>query len=366
MTSELFSPIRLRSLELPNRVVVAPMCQYAAENGSASDWHLMHLGQFAMGAAGLVIIEATGVSPEARITSGCLGLWSDENENALERVLAFCGRYGVVKMGIQLAHAGRKASTRVPLKGGRPMTAEEGAWQTVGPSALPYASDWHVPAALDAIGLAKIERDFVQATHRAERLGLELVELHMAHGYLMHQFLSPLSNQRTDEHGGSLENRMRFPLRVFAAVRQAWPSDRPLGVRVSASDWVEGGWSLEETIELAKRLDALGCDYIDVSSGGLHPDQRIKLGPGYQTPFARAVKQAVRMAVIAVGLITDPMQAEAIVAEGDADMVALARGMMDDPRWAWHAARALGAETAYADQYLRCRPDHWRPVARPM
>lgn len=365
MTSALFSPIKLRGLDLPNRVVVAPMCQYAAETGSATDWHIMHLGQFAMGAAGLVIIEATGVSPEARITSGCLGLWSDENERALERVLAFCGRYGVVKMGIQLAHAGRKASTRVPLKGGRPMTAEEGAWQTVGPSALPYEPDWHIPAALDAIGLAKIERDFVQATHRAARLGLELVELHMAHGYLMHQFLSPLSNQRNDEHGGSLENRMRFPLRVFAAVREAWPGDRPLGVRVSATDWVEGGWSLEETIELAKRLEALGCDYIDVSSGGLHPDQQIKLGPGYQVPFARSVKQAVRMPVMAVGLITEPAQAEAIVAEGEADLVALARGMMDDPRWAWHAARALGAETAYADQYLRCRPDRWHPVARP-
>jgi 2,4-dienoyl-CoA reductase-like NADH-dependent reductase (Old Yellow Enzyme family) len=362
VTSALFSPIRLRGLELPNRIVVSPMCQYAAESGSATDWHLMHLGQFAMGAASLVITEATGVSPEGRITHGCLGLWSDDNERALDRVLTFCRRYGVVSLGIQLAHAGRKASTRVPLKGGEPLADDEAPWQTVGPSAVPYAPGWHVPEALDAVGIAKVEHDFVQAAHRAQRLGFDLVEMHMAHGYLMHQFLSPLSNRRTDQYGGSLDNRMRLPLRVFAAVREVWPADKPLGVRVSATDWVEGGWTLEETIELARHLEAAGCDYIVASSGGLHPDQQIKLGPAYQTPFALAIKQAVSMPVMAVGLISDPAQAEAIVADRKADLVALARGVMDDPRWAWHAARALGAETAYADQYIRCRPDRWRPV----
>ncbi len=364
MSSALFSPIRFRGLEPANRIVVAPMCQYQAVDGTAQDWHLMHLGQFAMGAAGLVMVEATGVSPAARISHGCLGLYSDENERALQHVIDFCRRYGVVKLGIQLAHAGRKASTHVPLEGSAPLGPEEGAWQTVSASALPYAPDWHVPEALDAAGLAEVNGQFVAAAERALRIGFDLLELHMAHGYLMHQFLSPISNRRDDDYGGSLENRMRFPLEVFEAVRAVWPDEKPLGIRVSATDWVEGGWTPEQTVELAKQTKALGCDFVDVSSGGLDPRQKIDLGPGYQVPLAAQVKQEAAIPTWAVGMITEPHQAEAIVAEGKADCVALARGMMYDPRWAWHAAEALGVGTAYADQYIRAEPGRW-PQAFP-
>lgn len=359
MGSVLFSPISLRSVELPNRIVVAPMCQYVAENGCMTDWHLMHLGQLAMGGGALVFIEATGVSPEARISHGDVGLWSDENERAMARVLEFCRRWGVAKLGIQLGHAGRKASVNVPLAGGKPLGPDQNPWQTVAPSALAYAPGYHVPRALDEAGLAKIRDDFAAATRRAHRLGLDVIELHMAHGYLLHQFLSPLSNQRDDAYGGSLENRMRFPLEVFDAVRAVWPAEKPLGVRVSATDWVEGGWTGDDTVELAKALEARGCDFLDVSSGGLDPRQKIKLEPGYQVPYARAVKEATDLVVIAVGMILTPRQAERIVADGDADMVALARGVMDDPRWTWHAAQELGVETQYPPQYLRARPDYW-------
>jgi NADPH2 dehydrogenase len=360
LSSQLFSPIALRGVELSNCIVVAPMCQYVAEHGVANDWHLMHLGQFSMGAAGLVIAEATGVSPVGRITHGCLGLYDDACEAGLARVMAFCRRYGVAKLGIQLAHAGRKASTRVPLKGGDPLPAGEEPWQTVAPSAVPYAPGWHVPQALDEVGLAEVKGQFVAAAERAVRLGFDVVELHMAHGYLAHQFLSPISNRREDRYGGDLEGRMRFPLELFEAVRAVLPGEMPLGVRVSASDWVEGGWDLEQTIVLAKELRWRGCDFLDVSSGGLDPRQQVPIKPGYQVPFARAVKKAVPgLPVMAVGMIVTPAQAEEVVASGDADMVALARAVMDDPHWAWHAARALGVETEYPDQYVRCRPDKW-------
>jgi 2,4-dienoyl-CoA reductase-like NADH-dependent reductase (Old Yellow Enzyme family) len=361
MSSALFEPFNLRSLELPNRIMVSPMCQYLAEDGSATDWHLMHLGQFAMGAAGLVVAEATAVSREGRITHGDLGLYSDGNEEALGRVVRFCRRHGVAKLGVQLAHAGRKASTQLPLDGGRPLAHDQTPWTTFSASAVPFDPTWHTPEALDEAGIAKVKGDFVAAARRAHRLGLDLIELHMAHGYLMHQFLSPLSNRREDAYGGSLENRMRLPLETFAVVRGVWPESKPLTVRFSATDWVEGGWDIEEAVEFARRLKELGCDAIDVSSGGLSPAQKLAIGPGYQVPFAERVRREAGIPTIAVGLITKPAQAEAIIAEGKADMVALARTVMDDPRWAWHAARELGAETAYARQYARCDPAHWRP-----
>ena len=269
MSSALFSPLELRGLTLNNRIAVSSMCQYAAENGSAVDWHLMHLGQFSMGAAGLVMTEATAVSAAGRITPKCLGLYSDENEAALKRVIDFCRQYGVTPMGIQLAHAGRKGSAQVPLDGGQPLSANENPWTTVAPSAIPFGPDWHVPQALSREGLAAVRAEFVAATERAVRIGFDLAELHSAHGYLLHQFLSPLSNQRSDEYGGKLENRMRFPLEVFEAVRAAWPDDKPLGIRISATDWIEGGWTVEESVVFAGELKSLGCDFIDVSSGAL-------------------------------------------------------------------------------------------------
>ena len=362
MTSALFQPIALRDLTLDNRVVVSPMCQYAADEGTAGDWHLMNLGQYAMGAAGLVFTEATHVSPEGRISPRCLGLYSDANEAGLRRVVEFCRRHGVAKLGIQLAHAGRKGSTHPPLLGGDALT-DETAWQTVAPSPLPYG-DWPAPRALDEAGLAAVKRDFVAATERAARLDFDVVELHAAHGYLLHQFLSPLSNRRDDGYGGSLAGRLRFPLEVFEALRAAWPAERPLGVRVSASDWVEGGWGVEDTVAFAKELAALGCDFIDVSSGGLDPRQQIAVGPGYQVPFAERIKRETGLTTMAVGMITTAQQAETIVAEGRADLVAMARAMMFDPRWAWHAAVELGADTAYAERYIRVRPDRWRADRR--
>jgi 2,4-dienoyl-CoA reductase-like NADH-dependent reductase (Old Yellow Enzyme family) len=361
MTSPLFTPLRLRDLELPNRIVVSPMCQYMAADGSAGDWHLMHLGQFAMGAAGLVITEATHVSPVGRISPRCLGLYSDENEKTLARVVDFCRKHGVAKLGIQLAHAGRKGSSLPPAQGGKPLTAEQGAWKTVAPSALPYGPDWHVPEALTAAGLKEVKQQFVAAAQRAARIGFDLVELHAAHGYLLHEFLSPISNQRSDEYGGSLENRMRFPLEVFDAVRAAWPRERPLGARVSATDWVEGGWTPEETLEFARALKARGCDYLDVSSGALDPRQQVPFAPGYNVPFAEKVKKGSGIATMSVGLITRPKQAEDIIASGKADLIAIARGAMDNPRWAWHAARELGAEAPYPANYQRCTPAVWKP-----
>ncbi len=363
MTPPLFSPLRMRDLTLCNRIVVSPMCQYAATDGCANDWHLMHLGQFAMGAAGLVMTEATHVSPDARISPKCLGLWSDANEAALARVVALCRQHGVSALGIQLAHAGRKGSAHPPQDGGRPLSKMEGAWTTVAPSALPWASDWPAPDALEPEGLAAVRADFASAAERAARVGFDLAELHIGHGYLLHQFLSPLSNRRSDAYGGGITGRMRFPLEVFDAVRAAWPADRPLGVRVSATDAVTGGLEIDDVIEFCRALEARGCDFADITSGGLDPAQVIRVGPGYQVPLAAAVRAAVtNMAVWAVGMITDPNQANDIVAQGQADMVAIARGMMWNPRWAWHAAEALCAETPYAERYQRCHPGRWPEV----
>jgi 2,4-dienoyl-CoA reductase-like NADH-dependent reductase (Old Yellow Enzyme family) len=351
--SKLFSSIRLRELELENRIVVSPMCQYSATDGTASDWHVVNLGHFALSGPGLVFFEATAVSPEARITDRDLGLYSDENEAGMARVVQFIRQWTRSNVGVQLAHAGRKGSTMPPWKGGGAAEGEH-AYQTVAPSAIPYGS-WHTPHALDERGLQKIREDFLAATMRCERLGIDTIELHFAHGYLGHQFLSPLSNHRTDEYGGSLENRMRFPLELFDAVRAAWPAGKPLGVRISATDWVEGGWHLGEATQFCAALQARGCDFIDVSSGGLSPEQQITVGPGYQVPFSEAIKRETGATTMTVGMISKPDQAEEIVASGKADMVALARGFIRNPRWTWDAADALGAESFVPPEYERGR-----------
>ncbi len=356
MTSQLFSPFPLSGLTLPNRIVVSPMCQYSAEDGSATDWHLMHLGSLALGSPGLLLLEATAVEAIGRITPGCLGLYSDANEAALERVLRALRRWTPTHFGIQLAHAGRKASSHAPWDTGMLIPADAGGWRPVAPSAVPQSGDEPPPEALDAAGLARIREAFVASTRRAQRLGFDALELHSAHGYLLHEFLSPIANRRTDAYGGTLENRMRFPLEVFDAVRAAWPSTKPLGVRVSATDWVEGGWDPEQTVVLAHALKDRGCDWIDTSSGGVSSQQKIPLGPGYQVHLARLIRKETGIATMAVGLITDPQQAEAIVAGGDADLVALARGMLWDPHWVWHAAAQLGGTVAAPVQYWRSPP----------
>ena len=358
MAAKLFTPLSLGDLTLPNRIVIAPMCQYSADGaGSATDWHLIHLGNLSHSGAGLLILEATAVTPEGRISPDDLGLWSDDNEAALKRVLHGVRLHSDMPIGIQLAHAGRKASTRVPWEGGAQIApGEPTGWQTEAPSALAYAEGEQPPVALDKAGLEHIRNAFAEAALRAARLGIDLIEIHAAHGYLLHEFLSPLSNRREDDYGGSLENRMRFPLEVFHAVRAAYPAERPVTVRVSATDWAEGGWDVEGTIAFARALEARGCAAIHVSSGALTPAQRIPVGPNYQVPLARAVKHAVGIPVIAVGLITGFEQAEAIVSTGDADAVALARAILYDPRWPWHAAAALGATVKAPKQYMRSPP----------
>lgn len=355
--SKLFQPLSIGALTLPNRIVIAPMCQYSAVDGAATDWHMMHLGALALSGAGLLIIEATSVSPEARITYGDLGLYSDEDEAALARVIQAIRAYSPIPVAIQLAHAGRKASCDLPWHGGAQIAPDAAnGWQTEAPSAIPHATGENPPVALATPDLSRILKDFVAAAKRAERLGIQGIELHAAHGYLLHQCLSPLSNHREDQYGGSLENRLRFPLEVFEQVRGAIPSKIPVWVRVSATDWVEGGWDLDQTIAFAKALESRGCAAIHVSSGGLSPDQKIPLADGYQVPFAARIKQEVNIPVIAVGLITEPDHAESIIEKNQADAVALARAMLYDPHWPWHAAAQLGARVFAPPQYLRSQP----------
>jgi 2,4-dienoyl-CoA reductase-like NADH-dependent reductase (Old Yellow Enzyme family) len=354
--SHLFSPITLGGLTLPNRIVIAPMCQYSASEGRATDWHLIHLGHLAFSGAGLLIIEATAVTPQGRISGNDLGLWSDETEAALAQVLDKVRHYSDMPIAIQLAHAGRKASSQVPWLGGGQCPPATGGWQTVAPSALPWTSGEQLPHALQHAELAEIRDAFVAAARRSQRLGIKMIEIHAAHGYLLHQFLSPLSNQREDEYGGSLENRMRFPLEVFEAVRAAVPSEIPVGIRISATDWVDGGWEIEQSVKFAQALKARHCAFIHVSSGGLSPLQQIPATPGYQVPFAARIRQETQLPTIAVGLITEAQQAEQIVASGAADMVALARGMLYNPRWPWHAAAELGAQIEAPRQYWRSQP----------
>ena len=365
MTPRLFSPILLAHLELTNRLVVAPMCQYSADDGSATPWHLMHLGALANSGASLLIVEATAVERVGRITHGCLGLYSDANEAALRPVLAACRKYGAAKLGIQLGHAGRKASSKRPWEG---KTMQDpcdpaDAWTTIAPSTVAMTGHM-LPRAMSAADLVATRQAFVDATRRADRLGFDLVELHAAHGYLLHQFLSPLSNQRTDQYGGTLARRMRYPLEVFAACRQVWPSHKPLGIRVSATDWIDGGLSVDDMVIFAQEIRKLGCDFIDVSSGGIDPTARIAVGPGYQVPFAERIKRESGMPTMAVGMITDPRQAEAILVEDKADMIAAARAFLDDPHWGWHAAYALGAELRLPPQYRRAGLKTWTPAER--
>ncbi|TVV74044.1 NADH:flavin oxidoreductase/NADH oxidase [Sphingomonas solaris] len=359
----LFEPFDVGGLALANRIVIAPMCQYSAVDGCMTDWHLIHLGQLSHSGAALLTIEATAVTPEGRITFSDVGLWDDACEAAMGRTIEGVRRWSPMPIAIQLAHAGRKASTDLPWLGGAQIALDaENGWQTEAPSPLAFGKDDAPPVALDASGLARIRDAFVAATVRAARLGIDAVQLHGAHGYLLHEFLSPLSNRREDDYGGSLENRMRFPLEVFDAVRAAFPADRPVTMRVSGTDWVEGGWDTAQTIAFAEALAARGCAAIHVSSGGLDPAQQIPTGPNYQVPLARAVKQAVDIPVIAVGLITDFEQAEAIVGTGDADLIALARTILYDPRWPWHAAAHLGATVHAPPQYLRCQPRRYRDL----
>jgi 2,4-dienoyl-CoA reductase-like NADH-dependent reductase (Old Yellow Enzyme family) len=355
--THLFDPWHIGDLHLPNRIVVAPMCQYSAVEGSAGDWHLMHLGQLGISGAGLLIIEATAVSDEGRITPGDLGLYSDANEAALAHVLAAVRASSPIPVAIQIAHAGRKSSSQEPWNGGLQIAPDAPrGWLAEAPSALPHSAVEVPPAALDAAGLARVRDDFVRTAQRAVRLGIQGIELHGAHGYLLHQFLSPLANQRTDAYGGSLANRMRYPLEVFDAVRAAVPASVPVWMRLSATDWVEGGWDLPSSITLGHELKARGCAALHVSSGGVSPLQKIPLGPGYQVFLAEAVKAAVGLPTIAVGLVTEPEQAEAIIVSGQADAVALARAMLYNPRWPWHAAARLGARVPAPPQYWRCQP----------
>jgi 2,4-dienoyl-CoA reductase-like NADH-dependent reductase (Old Yellow Enzyme family) len=359
--SKLFSPIKIGPLELANRIAIAPMCQYSAEDGLPTDWHMIHLGHLALSGAALLILEATAVTEEGRITYADLGLWSDNHAAELEPVINAIRKHAPIKVAIQLSHAGRKASSEVPWQGGANLPPDHAnGWQTLAPSALPHGDGETVPHALDAAGLQRIKDGFAAAARRADALGLDAIEIHGAHGYLLHQFLSPLSNRRTDDYGGSLENRIRFPLEVFQAIRATVSPEMVVGMRISASDWVEGGWDLEQSVVLAKELEKLGCQFIHVSSGGLSPAQKIPVGPGYQIEFAARIKQETSMPTVGVGLITEAKQAETIIQTGQADMVALARTMLYDPRWPWHAAAELGASVAAPPQYWRSQPHEFK------
>lgn len=354
--SKLFTPLDVAGLRLDNRIVIAPMCQYSAADGCMTDWHLLHYGQLALSGAGLLTIEATAVAPEGRITHGDVGLWSDANESAMARVVTSLRQWSSIPLAIQLSHAGRKASVEVPWRGGAQLLPETPwGWRTLAPSPLAMNPGESAPMALTPDAMAQIRDAFAAAARRAARLGIDAIQLHAAHGYLLHQFLSPLANQRDDDYGGSLAQRMRFPLEVFAAVRGAFPADRPVSVRVSGTDWIAGGWSIEDTCVFARELERRGCAAIHVSSGGLAAAD-IPVGPDYQVPLAARVKAAVAMPVVAVGLITGFDQAESILERGDADLIGLARAILYNPRWPWHAAAHFGASVRAPNQYLRCQP----------
>jgi 2,4-dienoyl-CoA reductase-like NADH-dependent reductase (Old Yellow Enzyme family) len=357
----LFDPLTLRGVTLRNRIGVSPMCQYSSVDGMATDWHLVHLGSRAVGGAGLVMVEATAVEPRGRISPADMGLWSDAHVPPLARIARFVREQGAVP-GIQLAHAGRKASTAAPWKGGGPLSDDEGGWPTIAPSPVPFSPEHRVPAEMTKSDIAAVLDAFHAAAVRAKAAGFEWVELHAAHGYLAHSFCSPLSNRRSDEYGGGFENRVRFVLAALRAVRAAWPEDRPLSVRLSCTDWAEGGWTLEESVDLARRLKDGGADLVDCSSGGLVPDAKVPLGAGYQVPLAEAVRRGAGVPTAAVGLITEPMQADEIVRNGRADLVLLAREELRSPYWPIHAAKILGQA-----ERLAIPPQYWRgiPPARP-
>ena len=357
MTHPLFSPFQLRSVSFANRIGVSPMCQYSSEDGFATDWHLVHLGSRAQGGAGLVMVEASAVLPEGRISINDLGIWKDAHIPMLERIASFIHSQGVVA-GIQLAHAGRKGSMSQPFTGERLLGPGEGGWQPVAPSAVAFSESYAVPKALDKAGIKAVVEAFRLAAGRALKAGFDFVEIHAAHGYLLHEFMSPLANQRTDEYGGSFENRTRLVLEVVDAVRGEWPAHLPLFVRISATDWVEGGWTLDESVALAKLFREHGVDLVDASSGAMVPYAKIPVGPGFQVEFAARIKREAGIATAAVGLITEPDQANTVIAEGQADLVFLAREMLRDPYWPVHAAAGLGELASWPVQYLRSAPQH--------
>ncbi|HEX6321309.1 MAG TPA: NADH:flavin oxidoreductase/NADH oxidase [Burkholderiales bacterium] len=364
MAPKLFSPLELGGITLPNRIVVSPMCQYCADDGSMNDWHFVHLGHLAYSGAGLLMVEATHVTREGRITHGCSGLYSDNNEAALSRVLQIARRNSKNPIGLQLGHAGRKGSSQVPWEGRQQLGPQESPWQTVAPSPIPFSDGWHVPRELTLQEIESLVKSFETAATRAKRLGFDVLELHSAHGYLLHQFLSPLSNQRKDAYG---KERMKFPLEVARAVREVWPRERALGARISGSDWMDGGLGPDDAAAYARELERIGFDYVCVSSGSIVGAARIAVAPGYQVPFAERVKKQTNLKVRAVGMIADPAHAESILAEGKADMVAMARAFLDNPRWVWHAAERYGLKLDYPPQYARSRYDQWpgSRLARP-
>jgi 2,4-dienoyl-CoA reductase-like NADH-dependent reductase (Old Yellow Enzyme family) len=352
--SLLFTPLHIGEVSFRNRIFVSPMCQYSSENGLPTDWHLVHLGSRAVGGAGMVMVEATAVTPEGRISPGDSGIWSDAHSEAFARITRFIREQGAVP-AIQLAHAGRKASTDLPWRGGGPLTTHTGGWTPLAPSALPFSDDSPLPYELSETELDELVAAFVAAARRAHDAGFSCIELHMAHGYLLHEFLSPLANQRNDDYGGSLDNRMRLPLRVAKQVREAWPAGLPLLVRISATDWVEGGWDPDQSVQLCCQLKQIGIDLIDCSSGGMVPNATIPVGPGFQTPFAERIRREAGIATAAVGLITAPQQAEHILRTGQADAVCLARELLRDPYWPLHAARALHSDVEWPVQYQRAK-----------
>ena len=361
MSSKLFSSLKIRDTNLSNRVVISPMCQYSAKNGVPSDWHFLHLGSLSVSGAGLLIIEATGVEEIGRITLGCPGLYNDDQEAAFTKIIKVCKQYGGSKIGLQLAHAGRKASTARPWEGGKPLTKSDGAWETIGPSAMPFDDDWHHPKYMNRLDMNRVTDAFVKSTERCVRMGVDLIEIHMAHGYLLSQFLSPIANQRNDEYGGNIENRARFPLEIFTAVRTAWPSHKGLGVRISATDWEEHGWTIDDSISFANSLNELGCDFIVCSSGGNVATRPpvANLGQGYQVPLASKVKAETGMTTMAVGMIRDPQYAEELISDKKADLVAIARGFLYEPGWTHRAAEELGGQIFYPNQYKRAMPENW-------
>ena len=360
--SKLFSPLTIRGVTLPNRIVVSPMCQYCAQDGKPTSWHVAHLGQLAVSGAGMLTIESTAVEPAGRITPGDLGLWDDATEAALSIVFAAIRAYSKIAVTLQLAHAGRKASSHVPWDGGQLIPVSDGGWETCAPSAIAHKDGETPPIALTRADMLRLRDAFVASTVRAVRLGVDAIELHGGHGYLIHQFLSPISNRRTDEYGGSLENRMRFPLEVFDAVRHALPAEKLLGIKLSASDWVEGGLDIDQTVEISRELKKHGADWVVLSSGGISPLQKIAPAPNYQVPFAERVKRETGAISTAVGLITEARQGEEIVASGKADLVAVARAMLYNPRWPWHAAAELNAKIDGPPQYWRAPPAKFKDI----
>lgn len=360
--SKLFTSIQLDQQTLENRIIIPPMCQYSAIDGKPNNWHTVHYGALSHSGAGLLITEATAICPEGRLSPYDLGLWDDETETAMRKLVQSIRYYSPILLCIQLVHAGRKASMPKPWEETAHLTIEQGGWKTVAPSAIAFSPEYDEPKELTLAEIDTLINQFVDSAKRADHAGFDMIELHAAHGYLLHQFLSPLSNQRTDQYGGSLENRMRLILEVFKAVRAVFPAEKAVGIRISATDWLEGGWDLEQSLVLTQALKELGCSFIHVSTGGLHINQKIPIGPNYQVPFAQAIKEKVGLPTIAVGLITEAEQAEAIISTNQADMVAVGRGMLYNPHWAWQVAAELEAQVTVPSQYLRCQPHRYKDL----